>query len=60
MDPRQFDDAGIPVDYADYSHYPPYPQLHGPYEHAVSILDLLLNVGPDYARYMAPETRNRG
>jgi len=26
--------------------YPEYPQLHGDFEHAVTILDLLFNTGP--------------
>jgi hypothetical protein len=54
MDHRQFAESGLPVDYADYSNYPPYPQLHGPFEHAVSILDLLLHVGPESKRYVRP------
>ena len=28
-----------------YEGYREYPQLHGPFEHGVSVLDLLLNVG---------------
>lgn len=47
-----FNSQGISVRFADYSGYPEYPQLHGPFEHAVSILDLLFCVGPDAPRYM--------
>jgi hypothetical protein len=36
----------------DYSGYPDYPQLNGAFEHGVSILDLLFNVGADAPRYM--------
>ena len=36
----------------DYSGYPEYPQLHGPFEHGVSIVDLLFNTGPDAHLYM--------
>jgi hypothetical protein len=43
---------GIDVEYADYSGYPEYPQEHPPFEHAVSVLDLLFNTGPDAPRYM--------
>ena len=32
--------------------YREYPQLHGPFEPQVSILDLLFNVGPDAARFI--------
>ena len=48
----QFRQAGIEVKYADYSAYPVYPQLHGPFEHQVSVIDLLMNVGPDAPRYL--------
>ncbi len=36
----------------DYSGYPDYPQLWGAFEPAVSIVDLLLNVGEDAQRYL--------
>jgi hypothetical protein len=52
MDHRLFDDAGIRVHYMAYDGYPEYPQLHGPFEHGVSILDLILNMGPDASKYM--------
>jgi hypothetical protein len=48
----QFIDAGIALRYMDYSGYPEYTQLHGAFEHGVSIIDLLFNVGPDAPRYM--------
>ena len=47
-----FRDAGIELQWKDYSGYPEYPQVHPPFEHGVSILDLLLNVGPDAPRYI--------
>lgn len=40
-----FDEAGIDLEFMEYSDYPPYPQLFGAFEHYVSILDLLLNTG---------------
>ena len=49
---EKFEAAGIAVDWMDYSGYPQYPQLHGPFEHGVSILDLLLNTGRDARNYM--------
>jgi hypothetical protein len=52
LDIDKFAAAGISVRYADYSGYPAYPQLHGPFEHAVSILDLLFNTGPAARSYM--------
>jgi hypothetical protein len=38
--------AGIELVFKDYSGYPEYPQLFPPFEHAVSILDVLFNCGP--------------
>lgn len=46
LDESQFEAAGIAVEWFDYAGYPEYPQLHGPFDHAVSILDLLLMNGP--------------
>jgi hypothetical protein len=36
----------------DYSTYDEYAQLHGPFEPHVSILDLLLNEGPNAPQHM--------
>jgi hypothetical protein len=47
VDEAQFAEAGIAVEWADYSGYPEYPQLHPPFDHYVSVLDLLFNVGPN-------------
>jgi hypothetical protein len=52
IDKSRFDAAGVRLIYADYSGYPEYPQLHGKFEHGVTILDLLFNAGPDAPRYM--------
>jgi len=48
----RFTEAGIAVEWMDYAGYAEYPQLHGPFEPAVSIIDLLFNTGPDAVRYM--------
>lgn len=50
LDETLFADHGIRVEWMDYGGYPSYPQLHGEFDHFVTILDLLLNVGPDSAR----------
>jgi hypothetical protein len=47
-----FEDAGIALEYIDYAGYPEYPQLHAPFDHAVTVLDLLFNTGPDATRFM--------
>ena len=52
LDETLFQKAGIALDYIDYSGYPEYPQLHPPFDHAVTVLDLLFNTGPDAARFM--------
>jgi hypothetical protein len=52
LDTGKFAAAGISVRYADYSGYPEYRQLHGPFEHGVTILDLLFNTGPDARAFM--------
>lgn len=52
IDQSRFAAAGIDLVWKDYSGYPPYPQRFPPFEHGVSILDLLFNVGPDAAWYI--------
>jgi len=52
LEVTKFQDNGIAVIYADYSGYPEYPQLHRPFEHGVSIIDLLFNTGSSAPRYM--------
>lgn len=52
LEVEKFEAAGITVEWMDYSGYPDYPQLHGPFEHAVSVVDLLMNTGPEARRYM--------
>ena len=47
-----FKDANIKVSWMDYSGYPEYPQLYPPFEHGVTILDLIFNVGKDATKYM--------
>jgi hypothetical protein len=52
MEESLFDAAGIELEYMDYSGYPEYPQLHPPFEHEVTILDLLFNTGREAPRFM--------
>jgi WbqC-like protein family len=47
-----FNQEGISVEWMDYSNYPEYAQLHPPFEHAVSILDLLFHTGKEASKYM--------
>ena len=46
IDPDKFKSANIDLSYIDYS-YPAYPQLHGDFDHYVSILDLIFNCGSE-------------
>ena len=50
--PEAFARHGIMLEYADYSRYAPYPQLHGEFAHGVSVLDLIFNTGADAPRYL--------
>lgn len=52
IDPSRFGEAGINLVWKDYSGYPEYPQRFPPFEHGVSILDLLFNVGADAPWYI--------
>jgi hypothetical protein len=52
LDVAAFGAAGITVQFADYSRYPEYPQPHGPFEHHVSVLDLLFCTGPRALEFM--------
>lgn len=57
MDLKAFADAGIRVHWLNYSGYPEYPQLHSPFQHAVTVLDLLFNTGPDAPKFMKSYTQ---
>ena len=49
---QRFEQAGIALSYMDYSGYPEYPQLFPPFEHQVTVLDLLFNTGPEAQSFM--------
>ena len=52
LDTTLFAAAGIEVVWMNYSCYPPYRQLHGDFQHGVSVLDLLFNEGPKAQSFM--------
>lgn len=52
LDVALFERAGVNVRWMDYSGYLPYPQLHGEFEHAVSVLDLLFMMGTSALSYL--------
>lgn len=51
-----FERHGVSIRYMDYA-LTPYPQRHGAFDPYVSIIDLLFNVGPDFAHYLGSEAR---
>jgi len=57
LDESLFAQEGIRVRWMDYSGYPEYPQLHPPFDHHVSVLDLILTMGPEASTYMKPRAR---
>jgi len=52
MDEDLFSKENIKFHYFDYSNYPEYEQSFPPFEHGVSIVDLLLNEGVESKKYM--------
>lgn len=51
-----FDKENIKLSWMDYSGYREYPQLFPPFEHGVTVLDLIFNTGKDAINYI----RNKG
>ena len=47
-----FDNAGIVLEYKDYSGYPEYHQLWGDFNHFVSIIDVIFNCGEKAPYYI--------
>ncbi|WP_040262173.1 WbqC family protein [Pseudomonas massiliensis] len=52
IDASVFTSQGIELQWFDYAGYPEYPQLWDGFIHAVTILDLLFNCGPEAPGYM--------
>lgn len=52
LEPDRFVAAGVELEFIDYADYPEYPQLHPPFLHAVSVVDLIFNAGPRARDYM--------
>jgi len=57
LDEEAFRQNGIRLEYKSYD-YPPYPQLWGEYEGAVSVLDLIANCGPGSRRLLQSTNAN--
>lgn len=52
VEEQLFADAGVQLTWMDYSGYPEYTQLHPPFEHGVTVLDLIFNTGQDATQYL--------
>jgi hypothetical protein len=52
IDSEKFFASNIDVHYFDYGNYPIYHQLHGKFEHNVSVIDLILNEGIKSAGFL--------
>ena len=57
LDHEAFEAAGIAVEYLDYRRLP-YPQLHGPFNPHVSILDLIANCGRGGIKFIISPTQS--
>jgi hypothetical protein len=52
LEEERFREAGVGVEWMSYEGYPPYEQIHPPFVHGVSVLDLLFHLGPEAPSYM--------
>lgn len=52
LDVQLFQQEGVDVVWMNYDNYPVYKQLQQPFEHGVSILDLIFNEGPESKNYL--------
>jgi hypothetical protein len=52
IDENIFQENNIKITWMDYNNYPIYDQLYPPFEHGVSILDLIFNEGPNANKFM--------
>ncbi len=50
--PEKFQREGIRLLWKDYSGYPEYPQLYPPFEHHVSVLDMIFHLGKETPYYI--------
>jgi hypothetical protein len=52
IEPARLEQAGVALEWKNYAGYPEYPQRFPPFEHGVSILDLLFNTGPEAPQFI--------
>ena len=56
LDESLFEEAGIDVIWMEYDGYPEYDQLHPPFEHHVTALDLIFHTGTNAPDHMLSES----
>jgi len=54
IDPTLFEAANIQLTFIDYDGYPEYTQLYPPFDHHVTVLDLLVHTGPRALEHLLP------
>lgn len=52
IDEKMFAENNINIEWVNYNDYPEYEQLFPPFDHYVSIIDLIFNVGYGFKKYM--------
>ena len=57
MDEELFNKEGISVEWMDYNNYPEYRQIYPPFEHKVSIIDLIFNEGENAQQFIKSERK---
>ena len=57
LDESLFEEAGIDVIWMDYDGYPEYDQLYPPFEHHVTVLDLIFHTGAEAPDHMLNGSR---
>ena len=48
---NRFLSEGIHLEWMNYNNYPEYQQLYPPFQHTVSIIDILFNTGPNAEKF---------
>jgi hypothetical protein len=59
IEAEQFERAGIKLTFFNYSGYPEYPQIHPPFDHFVTVIDLILHTGFEAKAYMLPVSNDQ-
>lgn len=52
LDEKLFQQEEIKIEWMNYTNYEPYTQLYPPFEHGVTVLDLIFNTGKDSKKYL--------